>query len=1115
MMVTFVSQCNKKALNRSRRVLDSFADRIGDNTWQTVITHEGLLAVKKLLRKSASKNTAVSCHWIRSRARSELVWIVGNRDKFNIQGQVPVNATKRDLIHSAWESQWVHASTIQIVATLAALLHDIGKATIGFQKKLQGTGEKGADPFRHEWISLRLFEAMVANCDDDRTWLDRFENFDQFLVENPNWANNIKDDRKTDSKGFAALPPLAQLVAWLIVTHHRLPFYDENYYKSSVRSHLQTKSSLLKPDIARFYKNLRPVDAWVMNKQSCNERSDGCDFWTFKAQVVHSSSWQKAVRRWARKALDCIPLMELSKQTIEDPLIMHLARLCLMVGDHNYSSLAPDDRRRLSGDKGLKPILTANTDYKTKQPKQALDEHLLGVASFSARFAKLLPQFSREFPALIGHMPFSKRTSHTSYKWQNNAFDAVKKHQKQATTDGFFGVNMASTGCGKTLANARIMAALADPEKGVRFTIALGLRVLTLQTGLALREKLQLDDTSLAVLVGGAADRRLFYAAAEQLEGQDIDAQAGSESAAELVKEIVNYDECAIDSDDLGTIIADPKARDLLYAPIVSCTVDHIIGATETTRGGRHISPMLRLLSSDLVLDEPDDFDQADLPALARLVYMAGMLGSKVLLSSATLTPDLVGGLYEAYCAGRHIWNQHNNFLSKNIVCAWIDEFNQQIINCSDRTGFQHNHDRFIGKRVSKLEDQPPRRRANILPVELPPPGENQKVDNYALANLLMGAANKLHLAHHNIQPDTNKAVSIGLIRLANIQPMVELAKAFYLCEPPAGTTVHLCCYHARQLLVLRNALETRLDRILNRKVEDSLFDHEEVCSAIKRNPSKNHIFIIMATAVAEVGRDHDYDWAIVEPSSMRSIIQLVGRVWRHRPQKVALAANVLILEKNIKTAASSNNHAVGTPVFTQPGFESDRHLLATHLASVLITKEQLANVNAIARIQRPADFLPKERLADLEHAVMESLFSDSNINYVNTQWIRNSASHANVHLQRISPFRWQDRKQQEYICFPDEAYDRGYRFRYSENVWADINAADSVESVISYSEFIPPKTPVKPWLVSHVATALEGLCSVLDDGNLQRVARGFASVSLEDESSGWNFHPWIGFWKR
>ncbi|MBL1263020.1 CRISPR-associated endonuclease Cas3'' [Candidatus Methylomicrobium oryzae] len=98
MMVTFVSQCRKKALNRTRRVLDAFANRIGDNTWQTVITEEGLIAVKTLLRKTATKNTAVACHWIRSRSRSELVWIVGNRDQFNAQGIVPVNSTSKELI---------------------------------------------------------------------------------------------------------------------------------------------------------------------------------------------------------------------------------------------------------------------------------------------------------------------------------------------------------------------------------------------------------------------------------------------------------------------------------------------------------------------------------------------------------------------------------------------------------------------------------------------------------------------------------------------------------------------------------------------------------------------------------------------------------------------------------------------------------------------------------------------------------------------------------------------------------------------------------------------------------------------------------------------------------
>lgn len=97
MMVTFISQCEKNALKKTRRVLDAFANRIGDNTWQTLITEDGLLTVKKMLKQTASKSTAVSCHWIRSRARSQLLWVVGNRLKFNEQGIVPVNSTVKEV----------------------------------------------------------------------------------------------------------------------------------------------------------------------------------------------------------------------------------------------------------------------------------------------------------------------------------------------------------------------------------------------------------------------------------------------------------------------------------------------------------------------------------------------------------------------------------------------------------------------------------------------------------------------------------------------------------------------------------------------------------------------------------------------------------------------------------------------------------------------------------------------------------------------------------------------------------------------------------------------------------------------------------------------------------
>jgi len=51
-----------------------------------------------MLRQTATKSTSVSCHWIRSRSRSQFLWVVGNKGKFDENGIVPVNYTSNQII---------------------------------------------------------------------------------------------------------------------------------------------------------------------------------------------------------------------------------------------------------------------------------------------------------------------------------------------------------------------------------------------------------------------------------------------------------------------------------------------------------------------------------------------------------------------------------------------------------------------------------------------------------------------------------------------------------------------------------------------------------------------------------------------------------------------------------------------------------------------------------------------------------------------------------------------------------------------------------------------------------------------------------------------------------
>jgi len=804
--ILLVSQCDKRALTETRRILDQFAERRGDRTWQTPITQNGLDTLRRLLRKTARKNTAVSCHWIRGLDHSELLWIVGDASRFNAQGAVPTDTTTRNILRRQDENDWHTGEDIHLLTALAALLHDLGKASDAFQQRLAGFLTE-RNQVRHEWVSLRLFEAFVGR-DDDVTWLNRLAN--PTPDDDADWIRRLRRDGIDEElpTPFAALKhaPLAQAVGWLVVTHHRLPMLPSG-----------PDGRPAEFQVGRLHKVLEQVDSAWNDRPGDGDRKSIEAYWRFRHGLpVTTDLWRKRAARIARGLVQRLGSSRPQGASwLGNPYVMHVARLSLMLADHHYSSLNGADPNRCVVPPGYP--LHANTTG-PGQLNQTLDEHLLGVAQLGSEVTRALPRFERHLPRLARHKGLRRRSQDERFRWQDKAADLAGSVRARSMRQGAFVVNMASTGCGKTLANARVMFMLADPERGMRCAFAMGLRTLTLQTGRAFRDLLNLGDEELAIRVGGSASRELFEHYAHQAE------TSGSASTQALVDEdsYVCFEGNVEGHPMLQRVVRDPAASAMLLAPLLVCTIDHLAPATESHRGGRQIVPMLRLMSGDLVLDEPDDFDVSDLPALTRLVHWAGLLGSRVLLSSATLPPALVQGLFESYRHGRQLYERNRGDRPDaagpvhGVCCLWIDEFRQAQADCGDAPAFAMAHQDFARRRAARLADSEVRRRATLEPLPLGGVPRNELPQCFAV--LARDAALALHRLHHTVDPSSRHRVSFGLIRMANIEPLVDVALALYRIGAPPGVQIHLCTYHSQFPLLIRSAIERRLDAALDRR---------------------------------------------------------------------------------------------------------------------------------------------------------------------------------------------------------------------------------------------------------------------------------------------------------
>ena len=558
--------------------------------------------------------------------------------------------------------------------------------------------------------------------------------------------------------------------------------------------------------------------------------------------------------------------------------LLYYCRTLMQLADHYHSSKPQDASQG-------KSCVYANTDEKNKL-KQNLNSHIIGVTSSVRLAAQALDDLRLKMPGLQADDIAPIVKSNDRFAWQSDCVELVRKAKELNPQAAFFTAIAADVGAGKSQACIRIAQEAYDGEFA-RITVASCMRTLTRQLHAEYATKLNVSKGALGLFVGGIS---LQHKHDEPVFG--IDTQEG-----DVLLECDDQREIPASVAQINGFL-DGKAPDhvnFISVPLLVCTTDYLRSAFEPHRGN-HLIATQRIMSSDLILDEADAYALDNLLVMANLV---GLYGRNLHLVSATLTAQATSKIYESwyegycsYCASRSIETKTNALL--------LTDDGQRIIPNSNTIAQQTQE--FWLERSNAMKKRPTLRQA--IEIECDSPFRNKLKQDFfkSIAKSIKGFHNDHHTSHDG------KKISTGIIRFDLIDHCVKFGKFLAANKDLVGIPFRIVVMHGNFTNVERASKELLLSRILNRKgPEEDIFNHPEVYELLEENDEA--AILIVTTSLAERGNDWDCDFCIMEPSNIHGLIQMAGRVNRHR-RKCVDRPNIGIMQFALNDGGTFKTHA-------------------------------------------------------------------------------------------------------------------------------------------------------------------------------------------------------------